>query len=152
MNKTLDIGFRIKKINDALTKTADQAMKEMDVTFSQHHVLVYLDHQPDKKATLKSIEHAFHVSQATMAGIAKRMEEKGIIEYVSDPNDKRIKLVQLTDEGLNICHKSKSLMIESEQKMRSLYTEKEMKQFEEYLDRLFHLLDEGGKTNDKNIK
>lgn len=152
MNKALDIGFRLKKINDALTKNADRMMKEMDVTFSQHHVLVYLDHQEDKKSTLKNIEHTFHVSQATVAGIAKRMEEKKLIAYFSDPNDKRIKWVKLTDEGLKICEKSKVMMKETEKKMKSLFSEEEMKDFEEYLDRIFEALDKEEFVHVQNIK
>ena len=41
MAKIVDIGFRIKKIDDLLCKKADETMQKMGVTFSQHHTLVY---------------------------------------------------------------------------------------------------------------
>lgn len=147
MKKIVDIGFRIKKINDLLAKRADRTMQEMGVTFAQHHALVYLVHQKDYTSTLKDMEHTFMVSQATMAGIVKRMEEKGYVQSFGSEMDKRIKLVRLTNKGEEICKVSRKLMEESEMKMRSLYSEEEMMAFEEYLERLFNALDK----EDKNV-
>jgi MarR family transcriptional regulator, organic hydroperoxide resistance regulator len=140
MNKK-DIGFRIKKINDLLCKNGGESMMEMGVTFSQHHVLVYLVHQDDSTSTLKDLERDFRVSQATMSGIIKRMEEKHFVHTFLCDHDKRVKFVQLTDLGKKLCVESNKLMKRNEQKMRSLYTEEEMIMFEEYLDRLFIALD-----------
>ncbi len=140
MKEYVDIGFRIKKINDLLLKKADEQMQEMNLTFSQHHILIYLIHCENHISTLKAIEHKFHVSQATMAGIVKRMEEKQIVSSYISPTDRRIKLVELTDKGYEICEKSKIMMERSEKKMRSLYSSEEMKQFDLYLDRLYSAL------------
>lgn len=144
MNKILDIGFRIKKINDLLCKKADESMQAMGVTYSQHHVLAYLSQQVDYTASLKQMEHEFRVSQATMAGIAIRMEEKDVITSFTPENDRRKKLVRLTDRGVKICEESRKKMKDAENEMRQLFTEEEMKQFDMYLDRLFHALDTGG--------
>ena len=105
MKRIVDIGFRIKKINDLLCKRADKTMQEMGVTFSQHHVLVYLVHQKNHTSTMKELEHDFMVSQATMAGIVKRMEEKNYIRSYYSENDRRIKFVCLTKNGEEICEK-----------------------------------------------
>lgn len=140
MKEIVDIGFRIKKINDLLLKKADEKMQEMDLTFSQHHILIYLIHCENHVSTLKELEHKFHVSQATMAGIVKRMEEKQIVASYTSSKDKRIKLVQLTDKGYGICEKSRKTMERSEKEMRSLYSDDEMKLFDQYLDRLYSLL------------
>ena len=133
MKEYVDIGFRIKKINDLLLKKADEQMQEMNLTFSQHHILIYLIHCENHISTLKAIEHKFHVSQATM-------EEKQIVSSYISPTDRRIKLVELTDKGYEICEKSKIMMERSEKKMRSLYSSEEMKQFDLYLDRLYSAL------------
>ncbi len=145
MKKIVDIGFRIKKVDDLLSKQADRSMQEMGVTFTQHHVLIYLVHQKDHTSTLKEMEHSFKVSQATMAGIVKRMEEKEFVESFGSETDKRIKLVRLTSKGEDICKVSRKLMQEGENRMRSLYSDEEMMRFEEYLDRLLNLLDKEDK-------
>ena len=142
MAKIVDIGFRIKKINDLLCKKADETMQKMGVTFSQHHALVYLHHQENQRTSLKNMERHFHVSQATMAGIVKRLEEKKLVDAYTSENDKRVKMVVLTEKGEEICQKSRALMQKSEMKMRSLYSEEEMEQFDIYLDRLLEQLNQ----------
>lgn len=138
--KVVDIGYKFKKINDLLQKRADETMKELDVTFTQHHVLVYLIHCENHTSPLKSIEKDFKVSQATMAGIAIRLEEKGMIESYTLSSDKRIKMISLTDKGLAVCQKSREICMKSEDRIRSIYSEEEMKEFTKYLDRLYEIL------------
>ncbi len=137
MNDVVDIGFKIKKINDLLCKKADETMQELDVTFSQHHVLVYLIHCENNTASLKTLEKKFKVSQATMAGIVKRLEEKEVITSYYLPDDKRIKMVRLTQKGIAICERSRELMVKSEGRMKSLFTETELENFVEYLNRIY---------------
>ncbi len=137
MNDVVDIGFKIKKINDLLCKKADETMQELDVTFSQHHVLVYLIHCENNTASLKTLEKKFKVSQATMAGIVKRLEEKEVIASYYLPDDKRIKMVKLTQKGIAICERSRELMVKSEGRMKSLFTETELENFVEYLNRIY---------------
>lgn len=146
MNDIIDLGFRIKKINDLLCKRADELMQELGVTFSQHHILIYLIHCEDYTSSLKDMEHRFRVSQATMAGIVKRMEEKEVITSYYSPNDKRVKMVRLTKKGEEICEQTKIIMKKKEQSIRSLYSEEEMMDFDNYLSRLFHSLDEEEKN------
>ena len=59
----VDVGFKIKKINDSLQKKADKSMEEMDLTFSQHHVLVYLIHCENHETSLKNVEKEFMFGQ-----------------------------------------------------------------------------------------
>lgn len=141
MEKDIDIAFRIKKINDLMCKKVDNEMQEMDVTFSQHHILIYLIHCKNHVSPLKQLEHEFRVSQATMAGIVKRMEEKGFVKSFSSMKDKRIKMVELTNKGIGICEKSKGHMEKTKSMINDLYTEEELSKFQEYLDRLFEKLD-----------
>ena len=138
--KVVDIGYKIKKINDLLQKRADETMKELDVTFTQHHVLVYLVHCENHTSPLKSIEKDFKVSQATMAGIVVRLEEKGMINSYTLSSDKRVKMVSLTDKGLAVCQKSRELCMKSEDRIRSIYSEEEMANFTKYLDHLYEML------------
>lgn len=147
MGDVVDIGFRFKKINDLLCKKADETMQGLDVTYSQHHVLVYLIRSENQTASLKTLEKKFRVSQATMAGIVKRLEEKEVVTSYTLPNDKRIKMVQLTEKGAGICERSRELMIMSENKMKALYTKEELDTFVSYLDRLYKALNEEDNKN-----
>ncbi len=141
----VDIGFKIKKINDKLQKKADKTMEELDITFSQHHILVYLIHLENKTCSLKTLEKEFKVSQATMAGLIKRMEEKEIVKTHIGENDKRIKMVTITEKGILICQKSREMMMKGEETIKSIYSQEELNNLTNYLERLYKILDKEDK-------
>ena len=142
-----DIGLRIKRIDNLLLKQADKMLNEIGITFAQHHVLVYLVHQKNHTSTFKEAESNFKVSQATMVGLIKRLEEKGFVKSFVSDKDKRIKLLSLTKKGEEVCLYSKKSIKKGEEKMRSIFKEEEMKEFEEYLDRLYEYLNKEGKND-----
>ncbi len=141
----MDIGLKIKKVNDLLEKKANRSLQEMDLTFSQHHALVYLLHSPDNTARLKEMEKYFRVAQATMAGIVVRLESKGLVISGIDPEDRRIKVVTLTDKGKEACRVSKENMMETERKVLSHLEPEEAEELGRLLDVVYTVLKvEGG--------
>lgn len=110
----LSYGELIKRICDVFEARANKNLQEQDITFSQMKVLVYLDKADDHSATLKEVEKRFGTSQATIAGIAVRLEKKKLIEGYIDADDRRIKHIRLTDAGLTLCREAKSNMEEEE--------------------------------------
>lgn len=101
--ETLHCGELIKRLNDALGRKANNTLMCNDVTLSQIKVLATISEAADETITLKELEKHFEVKQATMAGIAARLEKNGMIEGFYDSNDKRIKHVKLTAKGEEIC-------------------------------------------------
>lgn len=102
----MDLGLKLKMIDDNIKKKANNDLVEMDLTIAQHHTLVYLVRQADHTAELKAIEREFRVSQPTVAGIAQRLEAKGYVESLGSPRDKRVKLIRLTPQGEELCRRS----------------------------------------------
>lgn len=137
----MDIGYRFKRINDLLHKRTNNMLESYGITFSQHHVLLYINCKDDKTCKLKTIEKYFNVSQATMAGIVKRLEEKELLKSFYKEDDKRIKYVSLTKKGEELCLVTDEYVRDLEGKMLSLYTEEEMNNFISYLDRLYKYLE-----------
>ena len=102
----MDLGLKLKMIDDNIKKKANNDLVEMDLTIAQHHTLVYLVRREDHTAELKAIEREFRVSQPTVAGIAQRLEAKGYVEALGNPKDKRVKLIRLTPQGEELCRRS----------------------------------------------
>lgn len=92
-------GFLLKQINDEVSRRANNAMRSYDMTVVQMNALNILMKSFEKKLSLKELEHSLHVAQSTAAGIVVRLEQKGFVESFGDPNDKRIKLVSITQAG-----------------------------------------------------
>lgn len=98
----------IKQIHTELEKNANNTLRQDDLTMSQISVLVELDKTTDKQLELKRLEQLLHVAQSTAAGIVRRLEQKGFIEGFTSPEDKRVKMVRITPEGLACCRKAEA--------------------------------------------
>lgn len=92
-----DIGMLIKQLYDAKEKRANEKLKQFGLTFSQFRLLIYIHEQGE--VSLKEMEHYFSLTQQTVAGIIKRLEEKGFVITCADSSDKRAKNVQMTEKG-----------------------------------------------------
>ena len=92
-------GEQIKRLNEAIAKQANNDMRDMAVTYPQMLILFKLAELEDGIASLKTLEKAFKLSQPTIAGLAVRLEYKGLIESFKKAEDKRTKYIRLTDEG-----------------------------------------------------
>ena len=118
-------GWYIKRIDNALGKEANHNLQSHNLTLQQSHALVMLSHAPDRTLPLKELESRFGAAQSTVAGLVARLEKKGLVEALQSPEDKRIKLVRLTDEGESMhqnCHQD---VVNSEARLTSLLTEPE---------------------------
>ncbi len=55
----MDLGLRVKKINDLMAKRGNYELKKLGLTFSQFHCLVYLEKCAGQQAPLKQLEKHF---------------------------------------------------------------------------------------------
>lgn len=62
-----------------------------------------LNENADGTLTLKEIEHSLHCAQSTAHGLITRLEEKGFVISIGDPDDKRIRVVSITEKGIGYC-------------------------------------------------
>lgn len=122
-------GLFIKQINDELEKNANNAMRAYDITMTQCGTLVALHGAPEQQLPLKELERLLHVAQSTAAGIAARLEQKGLVESFTQADDRRIKIVRLTPSGIERCHMAEQNMREAEERLLSGLTEQEKELF-----------------------
>ena len=132
----------LKRINDTIEKTSNSSLQSNDLTLSQLKMLFFILHAenaPDKSCMpLKTLEKRFGVAQSTAAGIIQRLEKKGLVESVANEEDKRIKLLMVTDKGKSICESAAQGMDRLIDKSLSSFTEKEKKYLEELLRKLLN--------------
>ncbi len=110
MKPEAPILHHFKKIHDYVEKQGNAKLKEFGLTLAQGHLLGFLKHSKDYKAPLKELEKHMKLAQSTTAGMASRLEHNGFVRIYSEPQDKRIKIVELTEKGLaSIEHVKKSM-------------------------------------------
>ena len=122
-------GALLKQINDILEKNANNALRGQNLTISQSGVLVLLDEKEEKTATFKELEKSFGVSQPTMVGILSRLEQKELVEILTDADDKRIRMAHLTQKGTDKCKEGYKHMEAAEELILSDLTEGEKEEF-----------------------
>lgn len=131
------IGYLIKQITDKIRVSADASLKTKNLTLAQARVLIYISGSVGNKVTQKAIEDYLDVSHPTVVGIVSRMEKNGYLICYADREDKRNKIVELTDHAIHIAHELQSEMAAQEEKLFSDLTEEEVKNLHRMLDIIY---------------
>ena len=135
--RPLTCGELMKRLNELMIKTGNSELQSQDITFSQMKVLVMLEHSEGYSATLKEIERHFEVAQATVAGIAIRLERKGMVESYMDAADRRIKHIRLTEKGLELLQRTRESIDRSEAWLVSPLDEDEKEELHRLLQKIY---------------
>ena len=138
--QSLHCGELIKRINDIIEKHGNSQLNKEDVTVSQFKMLILLNERPEGSATLKEMEKHFGVAQSTIAGIASRLEKKQLISSYTDPADRRIKHIRITDAGRAICLKARISMEQNEKHLLRGLDQPEQDQLRELLYKIYNTI------------
>ena len=133
MSRNYSCGALLKQIHDIMEKNANNVLREQDLTISQSGVLVLLDEKEGKTASFKDLEKEFGVSQPTMVGILNRLVQKGLVEVLTDSEDKRIRKAHLTQKGADKCKEGYKHMNSAEEQLLKSLTNNEKKEFNRLL-------------------
>ncbi|MCC8029629.1 MAG: MarR family transcriptional regulator [Lachnospiraceae bacterium] len=82
-----------------LEKDMNHELMPYGITFSQSRVIILLYDSAYGSLSMKEMEKTFQVTQQTMLGIVKRLEQKKLVESCADPLDQRVKRIRLTESG-----------------------------------------------------
>lgn len=130
-------GELIRHIHCAMQKNANNELREEDLTFAQVHLLFTLQRQPEGTCPLKGLEKKLGIAQSTTAGLVKRSAEKGFVELLDDPTDRRVKLARITEKGLKVCDDTVEKIHRSEERMVKLLTPEEADTLVELLGKVY---------------
>ena len=137
MKKEISTGILIKKIHDNLEKKINKSLKDSDLTMSQMEALIILSEHTDGQMSLKALEHELHVAQSTAAGIVSRLEQKGFIEAYGQSDDKRIKNIRITENGMKYCESAAKDMDKVERELLKNLTEDEKNTLNQLLGKIY---------------
>ncbi|MGI6727929.1 MAG: MarR family winged helix-turn-helix transcriptional regulator [Anaerovoracaceae bacterium] len=92
------IGFVTDTAIKTITENFNQRLERLGSTRIQWIALYFLD-CTEKAINQKDLAALMNVQDSTMARLVDRMERDGLIKRIEDPNDRRIKLLELTHNG-----------------------------------------------------
>lgn len=97
-----NIACYLKVITNILDKSKTNSLRKYEITSSQADILVYLFMNEKKEIYQKDIEKHFELTNPTVNGIINRLELKKLVYRQKDEFDKRLTLIKLTENGLQM--------------------------------------------------
>ncbi len=109
-------------------------IKAHNITSGQPKILEYLgSHGPCPQ---KDIALNCYIDKATLSSVLTGMEKSGLIERSSDIKDRRVKLIQLSEEGWKLARALNQDFFKTESVALTGFSEEEAAQFISYLKRI----------------
>ena len=137
-------GLLIKFLNNAIINEINRQLVKFNMTGAPHEILVFI-HRTGRNNDVfqKDIEKHFKLTNPTVTGIVKRLEEKGMIMRSPSSEDARYKCLHVTNKGEELLKCSFECGIKKvEDKLLSNMTKEEEKQFKELLYKALKNLEE----------
>lgn len=100
--KNEKVAVLIKKTTLKIEKTAIPILAPYELTNTQYKIMMTLYQNQDKPIRQTDIEESFSMTNPTVTGIIKNLEKKNLVKRIQNPDDKRSKLVILTDKAVSM--------------------------------------------------
>ena len=101
------VGLLLKFINGRVNTKTNKNLAEFNLTGVQHEILCFIDrNERERDVFQKDIEKCLKLTNPTVTGIVKRLEEKEMIVRCPSSNDARYKCLHVTEKGKDVICKS----------------------------------------------
>ena len=138
------VGLLIKFLNGRITNKINKNLAEFNLTGVQHEILCFIDrNEHERDIFQKDIEKCLKLTNPTVTGIVKRLEEKEMIVRCPSSNDARYKCLHVTEKGREVICKSFQFgAYNIEKKLVSGMTDEEVKMLKDLLYRALKNMEE----------
>ena len=101
------VGLLIKFINGRVVTKINKNLADFNLTGVQHEILCFIDrNEHERDVFQKYIEKCLKLTNPTVTGIVKRLEEKEMIARYPSSTDARYKCLHVTEKGRDVICKS----------------------------------------------
>lgn len=134
---------RIGDINRRIKRMHDETLDRLDLTMSDWHVLTSLHWagEPYRRSAGELARHA-DLTSGAMTSRLDALEREGLVRRLRDPKDRRVVLVELTDEGRKRHEQAMGIQAEKEALLAAALTEREKEQLNSLLRRVLLTLED----------
>ncbi|MCQ2508184.1 MAG: MarR family transcriptional regulator [Dorea sp.] len=138
MKEKSTLGYKIKQINNIYERDFNNSLRKIGITSSQAEVLDYLFNAESEEISQRDIERALSLSNPTVTGILKRLEENGFIFTVPNGEDKRKKNIYPTEQAFAVQRKMDMARRKINKSLTIDMNKKEIEALEKMLDRVLY--------------
>lgn len=142
MQKPFPISRQLRMINNKFREIGDKNLQKYNLTAAQLDVLIYLKCNGEEEIHQRQIEKWFQLKNPTVTGLLNRLEEKHFIVRKTNPEDRRYRVIELTEKGEQLLGQLWEEACNLENRMYSNLSEEEQKVLMDLLDRILNSLSE----------
>ena len=129
-------------IQKTFEERRNKHLSKYNLTSSQQEILFYLGFHEGEPIHQREIEKWFRLKNPTVTGILNRLEEKGFIVRKTKENDKRFRMIELTEKSRCLMQEMCEEMWQMDDKIYSCMTAEERSQLSGLLERILNSLSE----------
>lgn len=126
--RTEKVAILIKKAALVIEKLSNPVLAPYELTNTQYKILMFLYRNPGKSIRQIDIEKHFSMTNPSVTGIIQNLEKKGLVKRVPNPDDKRSKLLMLTEQAFSMEKELRALGESLEQQVTQNLSEEERQQ------------------------
>ncbi len=127
------ISILVKKTALVFDKLSNQLLAPYDLTGSQFKIMMILYHAPAGSVRQADIEAKFSMTNPTVTGLVQKLEAKDLVKRMPHPEDKRSKVLMLTDRAIGMKEELLALADDLEQQMTRKLSDDECDQLAKLL-------------------
>lgn len=142
-----ELSMKFRRADRALKRLIEWRVKDTGVYRSQHRLLMHLRCQPN--CSQVELAEQLEISPSAIAVSIKKLEKGGYIRRETDESDNRVHQVTITQKGEQIIQESISMFQETERQMFQGFSDEEMKDLADFLERIYHNLGAPGKAGEE---
>lgn len=130
------ISILVKKSSLIFDKLSNQLLMPYDLTGSQFKILMVLYRSPAGSVRQTDIEAKFAMTNPTVTGLVQKLETKDLVKRMPHPDDKRSKVLVLTDRAMEMKEELLALADSLEKQMTANLTAEECDQLATLLTKM----------------
>ena len=130
----------ISKVSHIHSLTADFLKKRLAQNgfddFASSHGNILFQLSVNKSITMKELASKINRDKSTTTVLVRKLEQEGLVTAISSPQDRRNKILSLTQKGAEYNNLMQRLSKELVTKFYKDFTKEEISQFSEFLERI----------------
>lgn len=130
------ISILIKKSSLVFDKLSNQLLTPYGLTGSQFKILMVLYQSPVASVRQTDLEAKFAMTNPTVTGLVQKMEAKDLVKRMPHPEDRRSKVLVLTERAMAMKEELLALAGSLEQQMTMKLTNAECDQLAQLLTKM----------------